>query len=90
MYGLSQISDFAARRIVQLMFVSMMRIRPVGMNMMFFPVLVFVNMRLMNDSSGVREHDEYRCDCANAHESPLDASGGANAFPRSSAKDRRS
>ena len=28
----------------------MMRVRPVGMNMMFFPVLVFVNMRLMNDS----------------------------------------
>ena len=28
----------------------MMRVRPVGMNMMFFPVLVFVNMHLMNDS----------------------------------------
>ena len=33
------------------MFVSMMRVRPVGMNMLFFPVLVLVNMRLMNDSS---------------------------------------
>jgi len=32
------------------MFMSMMRVRPVGMKMMFFPVLVFVNMRLMNDS----------------------------------------
>ena len=57
MFGLSQIqrrsirlSGFAARPIAPLMFVSVMRVRPVGMNMLFFPVLVFVNMRLMNDS----------------------------------------
>ena len=32
------------------MFVSVMCVWPVGVNMTFFRVLVFVNMRLMNDS----------------------------------------
>ena len=32
------------------MFMSMMRVRPVGVNMTFFRVPVFVNMRLTNDS----------------------------------------
>ena len=33
-----------------LMFVPVLCVRPVGMNMIFFKVLVLVNMRLVNDS----------------------------------------
>jgi hypothetical protein len=32
------------------MFVPMMGVRPVGMSMIFFKVLVFMNVRLTNDS----------------------------------------
>ena len=40
----------ADRLLQRLMFVSVMCVWPVGVNMTFFRVLVFVNMRLMNDS----------------------------------------